>query len=412
MNSPIIQYIESKIDQNLDKIIDFFKINFQAYPPAIYNSMDLRHSGFKIAPIDTNCFPAGFNNVNGKYQEKANIEAKKYIEKFYQFENIKNIAIIGESHTRNLSYLSNLQNLQKIFSFEGKNTFICSLDQDREDQFELDHFDDKKILIHKITKKDNELFVNQNTKIDLAILNNDLTNYIPEIFENLSTIVTPPPKIGWHKRSKFNHFQIYNNLCEEISQIIEIDPWLISSYQAFLPEIDFKNRLGFEELAESTEKVLTQIQEKYNQYSIKQAPFCFIKADSGTYGMGITPVSSSLDIQNFNKKIRNKMNAIKDSKQNTSVIIQEGITTIDSVNNITAEPLIYMVNAKIVANLARTNQEKDQTSSLNSPGAVFYNLDEEKEINIGGEISSVKKAYWLVSTLASLATSIEMKNIN
>ena len=32
-----------------------------------YASVDLRNSGFKLAPVDTNLFPGGFNNLNPEF---------------------------------------------------------------------------------------------------------------------------------------------------------------------------------------------------------------------------------------------------------------------------------------------------------------------------------------------------------
>ena len=32
--------------------------------PPFYCSVDLRNAGYKLAPVDTNLFPAGFNNLN------------------------------------------------------------------------------------------------------------------------------------------------------------------------------------------------------------------------------------------------------------------------------------------------------------------------------------------------------------
>jgi len=31
---------------------------------AVYCSVDLRNAGFKLAPVDTNLFPGGFNNLS------------------------------------------------------------------------------------------------------------------------------------------------------------------------------------------------------------------------------------------------------------------------------------------------------------------------------------------------------------
>ena len=62
--SNILENLFQKISANKTVIEDFFAKNFAKTPALFYNSMDLRHSDFKIAPIDTNCFPAGFNHLS------------------------------------------------------------------------------------------------------------------------------------------------------------------------------------------------------------------------------------------------------------------------------------------------------------------------------------------------------------
>ena len=37
---------------------------WQEHAAPFYCSVDLRNSGFKLAPVDTNLFPGGFNNLN------------------------------------------------------------------------------------------------------------------------------------------------------------------------------------------------------------------------------------------------------------------------------------------------------------------------------------------------------------
>ena len=55
--------IHEKIINNYQKIEGWFRNQWLKYPPPFYSSIDIRNSGFKIAPIDTNLFPAGFNNL-------------------------------------------------------------------------------------------------------------------------------------------------------------------------------------------------------------------------------------------------------------------------------------------------------------------------------------------------------------
>lgn len=407
MNYNIIKLIESRIDKNLNSIADFFDKKTVQFPPLIYNSVDLRHSGFKITPVDTNCFPAGFNNISGSYLEKASLEAKLYLQKFFDFDNIKNIAILGENHTRNLHYLSSLENLKKAFTFNDKNTFLGSIDQQINDSIQLQNSQGKIIDVHKLEKKNGKIFINQDIAIDLIILNNDLTNQVPDLLQSIETKVIPSVQMGWHQRSKFKHFDLYNTLCQEISTLIDIDPWFISNYQSHLNSINFKDRIGFDKLEYEVEQVIVKTNAKYQEYNINQKPFCYIKSDNGTYGMAVMKISSPEEIRGFNKKARNKMNMIKDGRQTSSIKIQEGVPTIDTINGHSSEPLIYMLNGTVIANLARSNEFKDNQSSLNSQGAKFHNIEQEYSAELGGELSQVTKAYWLVAKLASLAASIE-----
>src|SRR4051812_37323899 len=41
---------------------------WQEHESPFYCSVDLRNSGFKIAPVDTNLFPGGFNNLNPEFE--------------------------------------------------------------------------------------------------------------------------------------------------------------------------------------------------------------------------------------------------------------------------------------------------------------------------------------------------------
>jgi len=49
-----------------------------------------------------------------------------------------------------------------------------------------------------------------------------------------------------------------------------------------------------------------------------------VKADAGTYGMGIMTVKSPDEVRDLNRKTRNKMAVVKDGLQVSEVIIQEG----------------------------------------------------------------------------------------
>jgi len=416
----IIKILEERINQKKDDINLFFTKKYQQFSgKTLYNSFDIRHSGNKIAVVDSNCFPAGFNNIKGESLKKAQLEAKKFLENIIQSESTISgkkvedlkIIIIGENHSRNLNYLENLLTLQNIFSFNDNKARIANtLDPSNYENYQtIIISEDKEIKIEYLTLKNKQIQTLEGFVADLVILNNDLTDGVPELVKNSNTIIVPNHKLGWYRRKKSHHFKIYNQLAEELSKIIEIDSWFFSTIIDSAENIDFKNLIGIDNLANKTENLIAKISAKYQQYNIKDKPYCYIKADNGTYGMAVMPVFSGDDILEINKKERNKMNAIKGSHLNHQVIIQEGIATQDLINNKTAEPLIYMINGEVTANLFRLNQKKDNYDNLNSSGAEFIDLqDANPELVSIGECNTLP-TYELLAKLGSLASSIEVK---
>ena len=51
-----------------------------------------------------------------------------------------------------------------------------------------------------------------------------------------------------------------------------------------------------------------------------------VKADAGTYGMGIMMVKDAAEVTGLNRKQRNKMSVIKEGLEVHDVIIQEACT--------------------------------------------------------------------------------------
>jgi glutamate--cysteine ligase len=47
--------------------------------PYFYSSVDLRHSGLRIAPVDTNLFPAGFQNLSPAARVRATRQITSYM---------------------------------------------------------------------------------------------------------------------------------------------------------------------------------------------------------------------------------------------------------------------------------------------------------------------------------------------
>jgi glutamate--cysteine ligase len=215
--------------------------------------------------------------------------------------------------------------------------------------------------------------------------------------------------MGWHSRTKSNHFTIYNQLAEELAGILGIDPWLISSMHRSCDDVNFKEKKRIEKLAQYVDELIENLRKKYAEYGIDEDPYCYIKADNGTYGIAVWPVFSGQEVLEINKKERNKMSMLKGAVRTQKVMIQEGIKTNDRINGKIAEPMIYLIGGEVVGNLFRANEMRDEKISLNATGANFFDLRnlEENQLTLGLEKNKIPEVYSLIARLAALASSIE-----
>jgi glutamate--cysteine ligase len=402
----ILKLLLDKIEQKQSKIDQFFQDKLSN--PLFYNSVDLRHSGFKIAPVDVNCFPASFNNLSADSRKIAQEKVDNFFNK--KFPQISKIIILPENHTRNLRYLENILALQEILADGSKREVrIGSLIAEIDDVLTIDLENQKQISLEKLLKDGDKITTKNGFCPDLIIANNDFTGGLVDILQNITQPIIPSPNLGWYVRKKSVHFDIYNQVVSEFCQIIDLDPWLISTMHRNCDDVNFKEQKGTKCLAKYVDEVILKLKEKYQQYGIESDPYCYVKADNGTYGMAIMTVKSGAELLEINKKDRNKMNSIKGSIQNTTAIIQEGIPTKDLIKNMIAEPMIYLIGGEVVGNLFRVNDARDVNISLNSAGMSFYDLsnlqDEDLQFDLGKD--EIVKIYNLIAKLSAVAASLE-----
>ena len=58
-----INELEARMLDSLPAIERWFRLEWMEHTPPFYTSVDLRNAGFKLAPVDTNLYPGGFNNL-------------------------------------------------------------------------------------------------------------------------------------------------------------------------------------------------------------------------------------------------------------------------------------------------------------------------------------------------------------
>lgn len=372
LTGPLLQ-VESQILDNQTKIESWFRNQWRQTAAPFYASVDIRNSGYKISPVDTNLFPAGFNNLNPDFEALCIQAIQMAVER--TGNQTERILLIPENHTRNMSYLENVLVLYNLISKAGFEVRIGSLLADLTETMTLSLKAGVDIQITPITRDDNRISAD-GFEPGLILLNNDLSGGRPQILENLEQLVTPALNLGWSDRLKSVHFSQYKKIAIEFSEQIGIDPWLIDPLFRNCGEINFMKREGNTCLESNVNALLSAIQVKYDEYGVDQKPYVVVKADSGTYGMGVMMAHSAEEILDLNRKDRTRMSKTKEGKLVTKVIIQEGVYTNETwgPEKIVAEPVVYMIDRNVVGGFYRVHARKGANENLNSPGMHFEPL--------------------------------------
>ncbi|KAA3654812.1 MAG: glutamate--cysteine ligase [Proteobacteria bacterium] len=412
LTGPLLE-LERQFLDNQTKIEQWFRSQWLETTPLFYGSTDLRNSGFKLAPVDLNLFPGGFNNLNDVFLPLCVQAAQAAIERICP--DARNVLLIPENHTRNQFYLQNVAKLVSILRLTGLNVRIGSLLPDVTEPTVLELANGATLTLEPLERRGTRLGV-KNFDPCAVLLNNDLSAGVPAPLQGLDgQWLIPPLHAGWHSRRKSNHARAYDQVAKDFAEHVGIDAWRINPEFGVCGQIDFKERTGEECLAGQVDSLLTRIRSKYKEYGVTDEPFVVVKADAGTYGMGIMMVKDAAEVKGLNRRQRNKMSVIKEGLEVHEVIIQEGVHTFETVDDAVAEPVVYMMDHYVVGGFYRVHTERGRDENLNAPGAHFKPLAFETcctlpDVQQGPDAPPNRfYAYGVVARLALLAAAVEIE---
>jgi glutamate--cysteine ligase len=393
------------------RIEHWFRSQWLEHTPPFYGSVDLRNSVYKLAPVDTNLYPGGFNNLNPDFNDLCVQAAMTAVEKICP--DARDALLIPENHTRNQFYLQNVATLARILRHAGMNVRIGSLLPGLDAPMEVDLPNGKKLKLEPLKRKGNRLGLDGFDPC-VVLLNNDLSAGIPDILRNVEQPLFPPLHAGWAVRRKSKHFEAYNDVAKDFAEMLGIDPWLINPYFEMCGKINFHENVGEECLAGYVAEILDDIRAKYKEYDIKDDPFVIVKADAGTYGMGIMTVKDASEVRGLNRKQRNKMAVVKEGMQVQEVLVQEGVYTFETVRDAVAEPVVYMIDRFVVGGFYRLNTQRGKDQNLNAPGMQFEPLAFAEPCSSPDPddpdcAPNRFYAYGVIARLALLAASVELE---
>jgi glutamate--cysteine ligase len=413
LNGPINE-LEQRVLESMPAIERWFRLEWMEHTPPFYCSVDLRNAGFKLAPVDTNLFPGGFNNLTPEMLPLAVQAAMAAIEKICP--EAKNLLLIPEGGTRNTFYLANVQRLVQVFTQAGLNVRLGTLDEEIKAPTRVALPDGSELTLEPLVRHRGRLGLKDFDPCTI-LLNNDLSAGVPRALENLhQQYLLPPLHAGWTVRRKSRHFQSYEEVAKKFAKLLGMDPWLINPLFAQCGKVDFAESTGLECVQGHTETLLAKIRRKYKEYGIAEKPFVVVKADVGTGGMGIMTVRDAKELEQLSERTRSRMSVAKGGRQIHEVIIQEGVPTYERMNDAVAEPVVYMLDRYVVGGFYRVHAERGIDENLNAPGSSYVPLAFAEShqlprpgVKPGASAPNRFYMYGVIGRLAMLAASYELE---
>jgi glutamate--cysteine ligase len=412
LDGPLAE-LERRILEAQPAIEHWFRQQWQSHLPPFYSSVDLRNAGYKIAPVDTNLYPGGWNNLSDEALPLAQQAATQAIEHYCP--QASSLLLIPENHTRNTFYLQNVARLRKILQLSGLKVRLGTLNPEITEPTAFLAPDGTELLMEPLQRIGRRVGLSDGFTPCAVLLNNDLSSGLPDLLRDLDQTLLPPLHAGWAVRRKSKHFAAYDTVASGLAGLLDIDPWFINPFCERCGQVDFQERAGEDCLADKVDGLLARVRAKYAEYGISDPPFVIVKADAGTYGMGIISVKDASEVRKLNRKQRNKMAVVKEGLEVSEVLIQEGVRTIETIDDAVAEPVVYMIDRHVAGGFYRVHTERGQDENLNAPGMHFVPLPFASSCNApdSAQLPTAAPnrfyAYGVIARLAALAAALELE---
>ena len=399
----LIEELEKSIENKRGEISSWIDSHCEKVMVPLYSSVDLRFSGHKIAPIDTNVFPAGFNNLSAGFRKNAGKLFREYL--FSRYPSAKKILLVPELNTKNAYYWENIWVIKSVLEDEGYEVRVGIANEEfRRESASFSSASGQIIEARRVFQEESSAMIDGFVP-DIVMINNDFSEKCPKTLHNLRQPVLPPIEIGWHARKKDVHFEFYNRLCGELADILEVDPWVMSVKTVLESGVDFDFPEDRERVSTRAAEILSIVKSEYSKRNIDHEPSLFVKSNSGTYGMAVASVSDPQSIVKMNSRDRKRMRVSKGGMPVRDVVIQEGVPTSLRVGDgLVGEPVLYLVQSRVAGMFYRVNSLRGELENLNSKGMEF--LPCEASLPNG-----IPPVFDLVSKVATIAAGYEIEKV-
>jgi len=399
----LTERIEKSIVRNRKEVSQWIESHCENIMLPLYSSVDLRFSEHKIAAVDTNVFPAGFNNLSAGFRKNAGKFFREYF--FSRYPSARKILLVPELNTKNAYYWENIWVIKSILKDEDYEVRVGIANEEfQRESISFTSASGREIEAKRVFQEQGSAMI-EGFVPDVVMINNDFSERCPKTLHNLRQPVLPPVEIGWHARKKDVHFEFYNRLCGELAEVLELDPWHMSVETVLESEVDFDFPEDRERISDRAGEILSIVKSEYSKRDINHKPSLFVKSNSGTYGMAVMSIDDPDTIVEMNSRDRKKMRVSKGGIQVRDVVIQECVpTSLRVKDGIVGEPVVYLVESQVAGMFYRVNPLRGEFENLNSRGMELLSCDSSLP-------NGIPPAFNLVSKIATIAAGYEIEKV-
>jgi glutamate--cysteine ligase len=408
-----INELEQRLLDSMPAIERWFRLEWMEHTPPFYCAVDVRNAGFKLAPVATNLFPDGWNNLSPNMLPLAVQAAMAAIEKICP--EARNLLVVPQNDVRHTAYLNNLAQLRRIFHMAGLNVRLGSISPELKKSVAIALPNGEEIILEPVVRTKGRLGLKHFDPCTI-LLNNDLHAGVPGILEDLhEQYLLPPLHAGWTTRRNSTHFKCYEEVAKRFGKLVGVDAWLMNPMFEKCGRIDFATEVGAKALAGGVDSMLAKVKKKYKEYGIKEKPFVVVKADDAHNGMGLMTVRDARDLEPLRLTVLAKCAESRRATEH-DILVQEGVLTNERMNDAVAEPVVYMMDRYVVGGFYRVHAERGDDENLNAPGASSVPLAFAESTQLpqpgmrpGASAPNRFYMYGVIARLAMLAASYELE---
>ncbi|MFN5163900.1 MAG: glutamate--cysteine ligase [Pseudomonadota bacterium] len=363
-----INELEARVLDSMPAIERWLRLEWMEHTPPFYASVDLRNAGFKLAPVDTDLFPRGFNHLTEEMLPLAVQAAMAAIEKICP--EAKNLLIVPQDDDGPF-HAEHLERLVRIFTMAGLNVRLGSLDPSLATPRRIALPGGGALAVEPLVRSRRRLGLKDFDPCTI-LLNHDLAGGTPKLLEGLhEQYLLPPLHAGWVVRRKSRHFQSYEEVAKKFAKLLGMDPWLITPMSGGTVRLAADDRRGLESLKAAADALLARLRRQPKEYGIADTPFVVVKADDGSRGAGVVSLRDAAELDSGGRWAASPLAAGEEVRE---LLVQEGVATNERINDAVAEPVVCTMDRYVIGGYYRVHAGRRADENLSSPGSTFVPL--------------------------------------